>query len=662
MVEELKYLNSKINAFKKKYSADDTIYKYLEIDTENAIFGEEIPESFDESIPEEKRRKTGSFYTPEYIAEAIIKRSLLQYSQNNFSGEIDALKDVIFHQKVTITSQKKKAFIQMLEEIKIVDLSVGSGIFVLKYLDIIKKIFITLGCDNLRKRFKKIIEENIYAYDINLMAISVLKLEINDFYWQLGGEQLLSINIYNKNSIIDTDISQLNGTFDIVLGNPPYLGEKGNREVFQKILKSTFGKKYYNGKMDLMYYFVYRGIELLDKNGVLGYITSNYFTTADHGKKLRAFLREEGSFCEIVNFHDNKVFQSAPGLHSMMFLYSKIKSDTIRVHNITDNLSEEALKSVVLDPKSTKYFYPLELAELFGEHNKINLYYNANHLSIINKIIRQSCYKLDSCFNVNQGIISGADKVTNYILKNKISDPTIQTNNLKKDMGIFVLNHREIGAFKSKKYLKKFYKNSDITKFSINEETEKYILYIDEETLLDKELEGHLYRFKEALMKRREIKKGLRPWHALQWPRERHIFEKEKIIVPQRSIQNTFGYTEEPFYGSADIYYITQKSNLFNYSMKVLLGLLNSKLLYFYLYNMGKKKGKYLELYATPLKRIPLKQMMNVDEILTLVDQLIAGYTEDTFNELNEIIYDEYNITDDEKITIENFYREKCYE
>ena len=38
------------------------------------------------------------------------------------------------------------------------------------------------------------------------------------------------------------------GGFDIVVGNPPYVGEKGNKEMFRPVAATTFGERFYLGK------------------------------------------------------------------------------------------------------------------------------------------------------------------------------------------------------------------------------------------------------------------------------------------------------------------------------------------------------------------------------------------------------------------------------
>ena len=76
-----------------------------------------------------------------------------------------------------------------------------------------------------------------------------------------------------------------NGGFDIVIGNPLYIGEGKNKEVFLPVQNSSFGKKYYIGEMDFWYFFTSLGTELLKENGTLSYIAPNNWLTTAGGKK-----------------------------------------------------------------------------------------------------------------------------------------------------------------------------------------------------------------------------------------------------------------------------------------------------------------------------------------------------------------------------------------
>lgn len=94
-----------------------------------------------------------------------------------------------------------------------------------------------------------------------------------------------------------------NGGFDVVIGNPPYV--RGTN-----ILNKYELRKYsvYHGQADLLCYFYEKGIELLKKDGILSYITSNKWQKATYGKPLRNFLLEH-KILSIIDFDDNKIFK-----------------------------------------------------------------------------------------------------------------------------------------------------------------------------------------------------------------------------------------------------------------------------------------------------------------------------------------------------------------
>ena len=61
-----------------------------------------------------------------------------------------------------------------------------------------------------------------------------------------------------------------NGGFDVVIGNPPYVKEYTNRDAFNGLKTSP----YYQGKMDLWYFFGCKGIDVLKNNGIESFIAN----------------------------------------------------------------------------------------------------------------------------------------------------------------------------------------------------------------------------------------------------------------------------------------------------------------------------------------------------------------------------------------------------
>ena len=175
-------------------------------------------------------------------------------------------------------------------------------------------------------------------------------------------------------------------------------------------------------------------------------------------------------------------------------------------------------------------------------------------------------------------------------------------------------------------------------------------------------IEKHLKKYYPILSQRREVRNGSIEYFHLHWGREERIFKGEKIVAPQRSRLNIFAYNDIPWYSSADVYYITSENK--NIKLKYLLGILNSKLYYVWLYFRGKRKGEMLELYQTPLKEIPVVLSENkMQTMIELIDAMIKETDEDKMKllqlDIDMLVYQIYRLDDLEIEWIEKFLSER---
>lgn len=491
-----------------------------------------------------------SIYTPTEIASEMIKKALNLY----FQGE---------------------KTLDKLNKIKIGDLSCGNGNLLLTALEELLKISKELSGEYF------FIKNWITGFDINIDGVKLTKVK--------GRELLKKYGINNELNIICQDSLEVEDVkFNVMLGNPPYLGEKNNKELFQKVKETDFGKKYYEGKMDYFYFFIEKGIELLKEDGIMVYLTTNYWLRADSGRKLRECVRTEGSFKEIVNY-DNSLFSKATGQHNIIFVWKK------------NGVENEKVKIELPDKE-----FQTENELLYDEQGKIVLA-DEETLKFNKKIMENSNFLLSDIVNVNQGIVSGLDKA-------------------------FVFDeYKEEFA----QWLKPFYKNKDIGKYTISKNS-FWILYLDGTKEPDERVIKHLEQYRERLSKRREVQTGVIKWWQLHWAREEEIFLNPKLLVRQRCKTNQFAYDEGEFYGSADIYFITKKNEDIN--LYYILGYINSEVfLQWFKYN-GKMKGKNLEFYSTPLKDTPIYYPKNHEEIRyieDLVKKQIQNFSEKIQKEIN---------------------------
>ncbi len=126
--------------------------------------------------------------------------------------------------------------------------------------------------------------------------------------------------------------------FDCIIGNPPYI-----RQEKIKDLKPLLQKQYhdfYNSSSDIYTYFFALAFNLLKEKGFNAFITSNKYTRAQYGAKLREFLLKNTTIISYMELSTLKVFESAtvdasiinfikqtPTKESVFEYYEPIKND-----------------------------------------------------------------------------------------------------------------------------------------------------------------------------------------------------------------------------------------------------------------------------------------------------------------------------------------------
>jgi len=279
--------------------------------------------------------------------------------------------------------------------------------------------------------------------------------------------------------------------------------------------------------------------------------------------------------------------------------------------------------------------------------------------AIIDKIEEKGKEKLYEN-EIIQGIVIPQD----YVIKNHIKK---LGQGFKVGDGIFVLSDEEKNNIplteKELKLIKPYYTSKELKKYYGNRKNSEWIIYTDS-------------RFKEpnAIKPYPNIKKHLDKFlkvitsdnkpYGLHRARDERFFKGEKIIALRKCVEPTFTYTDFDCYVSAAFYVI--KTNRFN--MKYLTGLLNSKLIAFWLKHKGKMQGNNYQIDKEPLLNIPIppltpQNQLIANQIITLVDQILSAKKqtpeEDTSQlekQIDHLVYKLYSLTEEEIKIIEGGY------
>ena len=460
-----------------------------------------------------------------------------------------------------------------------------------------------------------------------------LKLTRPDLFDEVDerSRQLKTFNPFDSHqvaSFFDADnMFGIHDGFDIVVGNPPYIGLKGHGDIFEPVKQSNLGQRFFTGKMDYLYFFFHLGLDNLKMGGTLAYITTNYFVTATYAKKLIQDLKTRSSVREFINFNEMKIFESAAGQHNMISILQRGADENVlaRTTVVSGQVSGKAEASqviAVLDRRETNAeYFTLKQADLY-DGDKILLSKNGdNEIDVVLDLMASTGLQIQDVAKVRQGIISGADKVTKGHVDKLGADTALVGK------GIFILSSEEIKSLnlsdKELAFVKPHFKNSDIYRYGAKAEATEFVIFADKRLgALDEHpaLLSHLNQFASFLSGDDSTYPYLHRPRAIN-------YEGEKIVVSKRAPDNRFGYSDGIWYGSSDINFIESANP--SLSTKALLGLLNSSFYYAWFYNRGKRKGKLLELFQVPIAEAPApvlgkENIERFKELSSLVEQVIS--------------------------------------
>jgi len=427
--------------------------------------------------------------------------------------------------------------------------------------------------------------------------------------------------------------------YDICCANPPYLGERTHKAVFDRLRREIPSLAVRKAPhTDLFYYFAELALEVTRPGGVIALLTTAYWLTADGAAELRENLDAKAALLELVDFGEQRIFHSAGGQHNLLVLLRKRGGRRAAEQPLTwarvrrpaplPELCEAA--SACLDEARTRGGAVEterisagvgQLVRPSGARGVWHVPAGRRREEVLEAIAGMGT-RLGDVARVSQGLISGADRVTETNYRRLAWGRPVELGT-----GIFVLTPQELewaGIPLDCAVVRPFYKNSQIERYgAIPDRPRRYVLYLDGSLSIDslKPVQRHLLRYRPILEQRREVRAGRIPWWRLHWPRRESLFTGPKLACPHRAASNTFELSDSPFFASADVYFVSGLDSRDH--LNLLLGVLNSAVLDFWFAHRGKRKGEQREYYATPLREVPVPPLVEWpdDEVASLTER-----------------------------------------
>ncbi|HFU5771352.1 TPA: Eco57I restriction-modification methylase domain-containing protein [Campylobacter jejuni] len=445
--------------------------------------------------------------------------------------------------------------------------------------------------------------------------------------------------------------------FDLIIGNPPYIKEAENKELFANTKKL----RTYQGKMDIWYHFVGRGFDILKNNGYLAFIATNNWVTNSGAKKLRNIVLEESQILSLVDFSSFMVFDSA-SIQTMIMQFQKIKPPKnyeFHFSKITTQtpIYEDVINLLKNEKTQNNEILSINLTPKKFIDKTLN-FTKSDYEELFNKIQKYGKFYLEEK-EVANGIHPHYDFINNRINSN-------HNFAFKIGQGIFGLSEEEKEKLKLTKLennlVKPYYDTQNFLKFFFKKNNHQWLIYTNSSfknpNSMDDypNLKKHLDKFQNV------ITSDNKPY-GLHRARDEKFFTGSPRIVALRKCvcEPKFSYVDFDCYVSATFYVIkTQRINV-----KYLTAILNSKLIAFWLKHKGKMQGNNYQIDKEPLLNIPIvtinsKNQKIADELINLVDEILKvkeqdknANTQELENKINSLVYKLYNLTEEEIKIIE---------
>ena len=474
-------------------------------------------------------------------------------------------------------------------------------------------------------------------------------LENRNIVDQDGATQLIDWDMFDQNSsasFFDPEwMFGVKDGFDIVIGNPPYIKEYTCREAFNGIKGVS---PYYMGKMDLWYVFACSGLDFLREGGVLCFIAQNNWTTSHGAQLLRKKITEHARILQMLDFNQYMVFEDSAAIQTMVMLFAK---DSLSDDYFIDfrKLKAGAVKADLIDMLHARtsnlvdYLHPNFNRE---NYKGKSILFETNN--IFTKMLGQNSFLTED--EIAQGIVFPQDFL------NKKAVNTLNNSSCHIGDGVFGLSTDELAALdlgKEMDLIKPYYTSKEIQKYYTIEENQLWMIYTNsryaDPTSLDDypKIKKHLDKFLPILTS------DFKPY-GLHRSRNENIFNGPKIVAQRKCVGTPlFSYSDFPCY-------VTQTYNIIQTNrcdMLYLTGVLNSKLVAYWLKNKGKMQGENYQVDKTPLMDIPivLNRQKFEGYIAGLLKDIITNkyYDQEVLDKIDNAVYHLYNLTYDDVLIVD---------
>ncbi|MCK9401311.1 MAG: N-6 DNA methylase [Bacteroidales bacterium] len=492
------------------------------------------------------------------------------------------------------------------------------------------------------------IDFSLTGYDANAQYLSFAKERTLRFGSEktefVHGDFLQAIDINSNQGSLDffqeTEKS-VNGCFDIVIANPPYVRTQILGTEQAQALARKFNLK---GRVDLYYPFLIAMTESLKDGGILGVITSNRYLSTKSGESIRKFLSENYEILELIDLGDTKLFdaavlpaifigrkhkQKSPSSAKFIKVYEDLngyKGDLILAESIYDVLS--ANLSGYFTTGSKRYKKSSGALKYKIASGACWEMLSINESDWVSKIDNAAKNRVEDFFKVKVGIKSTADKVfisdkweelkadkpEDELLKDLISQENVEPWNATDNFKLKVLYpHVSVNGEKQ---------TVDIEKYP--------------------KAKNYFLQHEEKLKARKYLIEAGRQWFELWVPHRPDQWKYPKLVFPDISLKPRFYFDKGGKIVNGNCYWIVATKEEDVEKLLLIQGISNSKLMTKYhdlVFNNKLYSGRR-RYFTQYVERYPLPDFNSytAKEIISIVEKLNQSDNKKEISELENLL------------------------
>ncbi len=414
----------------------------------------------------------------------------------------------------------------------------------------------------------------------------------------------------------------LDGQFDFVIGNPPYV----RHELIADALMAEYRSRYHTifDRADIYVPFIQRSLQSLSPAGHLGFICADRWMKNRYGGPLRQLVADDFHLKAYVDMVDTPAFHSDVIAYPAIIIIDREKSDTTRIaHRPAINAQE----LIMLSRHLTGTGKPDPASGVKVLHRVVTgaepwILETSDQLALIRRLEQDFPAIEDAGCKVGIGVATGADQAfIGQLDELDVEEDRKLPLAMTRDIVTGHVQWRGLGV---------------INPFN------------DKGGLVDlreyPRLRRHLEARREQIARRHVAQKAPTNWYRTIDRIYPALAAKPKLLIPDIKGEAQIVYENEGLYPHHNLYYITSET----WDLRALQAVLVSGIarLFVAVYST-KMRGGYLRFQAQYLRRIRIPAWENVPQVLR--ERLIAAAASHDAMACNQAVFELYGLSPDER-------------